>query len=196
MHMQIEVSHEWRENVVVNGETFGLLFNATRKQGHVTANHVLATREGNLPAILLPDMDAPGTWDDAYPILIGGATQNLRHQLAGSNDVRHGGAVLVGMFLVTSVETGTAGANGVEWRSTWCLHRSPSGNGRDWQRHELLPTAGSFTKREHAVNAGMEAGIIRAREIQGNESLQPQAWRLPFPEVEPYDAVRLKGDMT
>ncbi|OOG45868.1 hypothetical protein B0E50_17080 [Rhodanobacter sp. C01] len=81
IHIELEVQHEERTSIEANGETFGLIFTATRKLGHVTAQHVLATPSGNLQSILLPDMYAPGTWDDARPVLIETASGYLKAQL-------------------------------------------------------------------------------------------------------------------
>jgi hypothetical protein len=95
-------------------------------------------------------------------------------------------SLLVGKYLVSSVDHGIPGAHGVEWRSTWHLSVSPSGDGRDWQLHEHGLVDGVFTTVRAAVEAAELAGVKRAREIQGDDSLQPREWRLPFPEVEPH----------
>jgi hypothetical protein len=86
-----EVAHEWRESIAVNGETYQLVFNATRKREHeryhVTAVQVMAIKQlspmhtGNNPSILLPDMDEPGTWEEAQSRLIETATANLKATL-------------------------------------------------------------------------------------------------------------------
>jgi hypothetical protein len=94
-------------------------------------------------------------------------------------------SVLVGKYLVSSVETGSPGTSGIEWRTVWYLHRSRSGDGRDWESFERGAVAGPFTNSPAAASAGVKAGIQRAREIQGDESLQAIEWHSPFPKVAP-----------
>ena len=93
---------------------------------------------------------------------------------------------LVGKYLVWGVESGTRGTNGNrEWRAEWCIHHSPSGNGRDWQTLKRGPVEGIFTNVHDAVSAGYKEGVKRARELQGDDTLEPVDWCHPFPDVGP-----------
>jgi len=93
------------------------------------------------------------------------------------------GMVLVGKYLVGAVGTACASNAVPEWRVSWFLHESPSGNGRDWKIIGYGAHPGVFGDIVEADAAALELGISRARELQGNEGLQPVRWGFPFPEV-------------
>jgi hypothetical protein len=69
---------EVRESVEVHGETFGLVFLATVRQGHAVTTEVSATRSGNRASILLPPMDEPGEWPGVRQQLLDRAASNLK----------------------------------------------------------------------------------------------------------------------
>jgi hypothetical protein len=170
-----EVAHEWRENIEVNGNTFGLVFNATRKleheRYHVTAVQVMATKQispmhtGNNHAILLPDMDMPGTWEQAHPLLIETATENLRNEFA-----RRNGPVLPNMVGALLVNAYAEEAGG-KWSGYFSIlrpvmHGTPSRVERDQIAEGK--TGETYSDEWTAADAAMELGIKRAHELSGD----------------------------
>jgi hypothetical protein len=85
-------------------------------------------------------------------------------------------AVLVGIYLVQGDLFEIVREGRSLWTGTWTLFRSPWMNRADWEALTSGETAACFDSPEHAVQAGTEEGVAFARELQGDDGLEPMTW--------------------
>jgi hypothetical protein len=86
-------------------------------------------------------------------------------------------AVLVGIYLIEGDAFEVVRDGKTFWVGAWTLFRSPMMNRDDWEplttgeAPELYPS--SFA----ATRAGQDNGVAFARELQGDDGLEPMMWR-------------------
>lgn len=62
------------------------------------------------------------------------------------------------------------------WIGAWTVSRSPSGNRQDWEALLHATTPQSFANVESAHRAGEDEGTAFARQLQGDDCLEPTLW--------------------
>ena len=85
-------------------------------------------------------------------------------------------AVLVGIYLVQCVSIEVELDGETTWIGAWTLSRSPSGNRHDWEPLAEVTTSQQFANAESACRAGEEEGTALARQLQGDDCLEPMSW--------------------
>ena len=85
-------------------------------------------------------------------------------------------AVLVGIYLVQSDLFEIVRDGRAIWTGTWTLFRSPWMNRQDWEALTSGETAACFDSPELAIQAGEDEGVTFARELQGDDGLEPMVW--------------------
>lgn len=85
-------------------------------------------------------------------------------------------AVLVGIYLVQSVSIEVELDSETVWRGCWTVSRSPSGLRHDWEPLTGATTSQEFANAEDARRAGQDEGTAFARQLQGDDCLEPMAW--------------------
>ena len=92
-------------------------------------------------------------------------------------------AVLVGRYLVQTGSTGNADGGRPIWTGSWTINESPTGSGLDWKAIHHRQTKQGFLTASGASIAAEQQGIVHARELQNDHTLEPLEWRVPFPLV-------------
>jgi hypothetical protein len=85
-------------------------------------------------------------------------------------------AVLIGIYLVQGDAFEVARDGKTLWTGTWTLFRSPQMNRADWEPLTSGEAAALFETSTLAVHGGEESGVAFARELQGDDGLEPMAW--------------------
>jgi hypothetical protein len=96
-------------------------------------------------------------------------------------------AVLVGIYLVQGDAFEVVRDGKTCWTGTWTLFRSPLMNRADWEPLTDAEVPALFASSSLAIQAGEDAGVIFARDLQGDDGLEPMiwaavpmAWRIPL----------------
>ncbi|AIF47667.1 hypothetical protein [Dyella japonica] len=85
-------------------------------------------------------------------------------------------AVLVGIYLIQGDAVDIVRNGKTLWTGTWTLFRSPGMNRTAWEplANGEVPTW--FVSPGMAARAGEDEGVAFARELQGDDGLEPMSW--------------------
>lgn len=85
-------------------------------------------------------------------------------------------AVLVGIYLVQGDAFDVVREGKTFWTGTWTLFRSPLMNRADWEALTSGEASAIFESSAPAMLAGEDTGVAFARELQGDDGLEPMRW--------------------
>lgn len=85
-------------------------------------------------------------------------------------------AVLVGIYLVQGDAFEVVRDGKTWWTGTWTLFRSPQMNRADWEALTDGEASTLCASSPLAMQAGEEAGVAFARDLQGDDGLEPMTW--------------------
>ena len=85
-------------------------------------------------------------------------------------------AVLVGIYLVQCVSIEVELDGETTWMGAWTVSRSPSGNRHDWEPLAEAVTSQYFANAEDSCRAGEAEATALARQLQGDDCLEPMSW--------------------
>jgi len=85
-------------------------------------------------------------------------------------------AVLVGIYLVQGGAFDIVREGKTFWTGTWTLFRSPLMNRADWEALTSGEASAIFESSVPAMQAGEDTGVAFARELQGDDGLEPVTW--------------------
>jgi hypothetical protein len=85
-------------------------------------------------------------------------------------------AVLVGVYLIQGDAFDVVRHGKTLWTGTWTLFRSPGLNRKDWEPLTSGEALTLFATPGLASQAGEDEGVAFARQLQGDDGLEPMAW--------------------
>lgn len=85
-------------------------------------------------------------------------------------------AVLVGIYLIQGDAFDIVRKGKTLWTGTWTLFRSPGMDRKHWEPLTSGEAATLFATPAMAARAGEEEGVAFARELQGDDGLEPMQW--------------------
>lgn len=100
--------------------------------------------------------------------------------------------MLIGIYLLQVQILDMAKPHGTAaWMASWTLFRSPTGRRNDWEPLVQRETSATYVKDTEARHAALEQGISFARQLQGDDCLEPMRWDEPAPSFH-VESARLK----
>ncbi|QNK00792.1 hypothetical protein [Dyella telluris] len=85
-------------------------------------------------------------------------------------------AVLVGIYLIQGDAFDIVRQGKTQWTGTWTLFRSPGLDRTHWEPLTSGEAATLFATAAMAARAGEDEGVAFARELQGDDGLEPMLW--------------------